>query len=139
QEVNLDPTNLDDPSTKVLYRWLGHDPGYNPVVGIDTNQASFTDPTPPITITAPAGVEVSSDNGATYHKTLTLTATGDTLAPTVISARIIGSAAAGAITGKITDTTPGAAEQDVAVAGMVDAAATPTIVVVPAALNLGAT
>jgi subtilisin-like proprotein convertase family protein len=40
--VSLDASN---PSGEyVLYRWSNQDPAYNPVVGIDTNVPSFTDP-----------------------------------------------------------------------------------------------
>jgi hypothetical protein len=92
-----------------------------------------------IVITAPAGVEVSSDGGASYHNTVTLPPTAGTVANTTINARISGAAAQGAISDKITDTSTGATEQDVTVTGTVNATTTPTIIVTPTTLNLGTT
>jgi hypothetical protein len=79
-----------------------------------------------ILITAPAGVELSSDGGATYHSSLTLTPVNGTVDP-VIDARISAGAAAGAITGNIVATSPGATEHDIAVTGTVTAAQQPKI------------
>src|SRR5205823_2085471 len=68
------------------------------------------------------GVEISSDNGATYKTTVTLTPTAGTVASTTINVRITGSAAQGAVSGKITDTSTGATQQDVTVTGTVNPA-----------------
>jgi hypothetical protein len=92
-----------------------------------------------IVITAPAGVEVSSDGGTSYHSTVTLTPASGTVASTTINTRITSSAAQGAISGKITDTSTGATEQDVTVTGTVTAAAAPTVTVSPSSLDLGQT
>src|SRR5262249_23603029 len=40
--VDLDP--LGTTQDQVLYRWSGQDPAFNPVVAVDTNLPSFTDP-----------------------------------------------------------------------------------------------
>jgi hypothetical protein len=93
--------------------------------------------TGPITITAPAGVELSSDSGSTFHATLMLTPTSGTVMTTTIEARISASAAVGSISGKITDVSPGATERDVSVSGTVNPA--PAITVSPTSLNLGMT
>jgi hypothetical protein len=79
-----------------------------------------------ITITAPTGVELSSDNGATFHPSLTLTPTHGTVARTTIEARISASAVGGPLSGKITHTSTGASEQDVTVTGTVNKAS-PTL------------
>src|SRR5262249_36038636 len=71
-----------------------------------------------VVLTAPGGVELSTD-GTNYSTTLMLTPGNGTLATTTISARISALAALGTISGKITDTSTGATEQDVSVSGMV--------------------
>jgi streptogramin lyase/uncharacterized protein YkwD len=76
-----------------------------------------------VVLTAPGGVELSTD-GTNYSNTLTLTPGNGTLATTTISARISAAAALGTISGKITDTSTGAPEQDVSVSGMVITQAT---------------
>jgi hypothetical protein len=103
-----------------------------------TYTVSGTNLTAGLVITAPTGVEVSSDGGASYHTTVTLTPASGTVASTTINVRITSSAAVGAISGKITDTSTGATEQDVTVTGTVTAPA-PTIVVSPNSLDLGTT
>ncbi|HLW64050.1 MAG TPA: hypothetical protein VKS79_01945 [Gemmataceae bacterium] len=105
---------------------------------MQTYTVSGSNLTAPITITAPAGVEISSD-GATFHSALTLTPNNGTVASTTITTRISASASAGAITGNITDTSTGATTQNVAVTGTVNTAATPTIAVSPTSLVLVAT
>jgi phosphotransferase system IIA component len=93
--------------------------------------------TAPIVITAPTGVELSSDNGAHYSTTVTLTPASGTVANTTITVRIASTATAGAINAKVTNTSTGATEQDVAVTGTV--ATTPTITVSATSLDLGTT
>jgi subtilisin-like proprotein convertase family protein len=44
-------TLVESGSGEVLYRWLNQDAAYNPVVGIDTNVPTFTDPVTGTTIT----------------------------------------------------------------------------------------
>ena len=95
--------------------------------------------TGPLTITAPAGVELSSDGGSTFHPSLTLTPTSGTVPTTTIEARIHASAAVGSLSGKITNTSTGATEQDVSVSGTVNAVLTPAITVSTNSLNLGTT
>jgi hypothetical protein len=75
--------------------------------------------TAPIAITAPAGVELSSDNGATYKTTVTLTPASGIVANTTVTARIASGASAGAVTGKVTNTSTGATEQDITLTGTV--------------------
>ena len=93
-----------------------------------------------ITITAPTGVEISSDNGASYKTTVTLTPTAGTVASTTITVRIAGSAAQGAISAKVANTSTGATEQDVTVSGTVNAVTQqPTITISATTLDLGTT
>ncbi|GAA3925336.1 hypothetical protein GCM10022406_09190 [Hymenobacter algoricola] len=79
-----------------------------------------------ITITAPAGFEVSSD-GLNYSSTLTLPQTSGTVASKTISVRLTG-AANGSFTGNVTNVS-GPATQSVAVNGTVGSAppAAPTV------------
>jgi hypothetical protein len=93
--------------------------------------------TAPIIITAPNGVEVSSDNGASYKTTVTLTPTGGGVASTTINVRIASSAALGAISGKVTNASAGATQQEVTVTGTVKVG--PTITVSATSLDLGTT
>ncbi len=79
-----------------------------------------------VVITAPSGVELSSD-GTNYNTMLTLTPSNGTLANSTISARISASAAVGSIGGNITNTSTGAAEQDVSVSGTVNSGPTPSV------------
>src|SRR5262249_35199984 len=74
-----------------------------------------------ITITAPTGVEISSDGGTSYKTTVTLPQTGGTVASTTINVRITGSAAQGAVNGKVTNVSTGATQQDVTITGTVNA------------------
>ncbi len=71
-----------------------------------------------VTVTAPAGVELSSD-GTTYHSSLTFTPTTGTLGSTTVIARIAASAPIGTITGHIAVTSTDASEQDVSLSGAV--------------------
>jgi subtilisin-like proprotein convertase family protein len=43
----------------VLYQWAGQDPAYNPVVAIDTNEATFTDPSTHATQTDPLAATIT--------------------------------------------------------------------------------
>ena len=90
----------------------------------------------PITVTAPAGVEVSSDNGATYHATLSLPAAGGIVDLTNLKARIKSTAPAGVISGNIACSSPGTPTKNIAVTGSVIQT---TITVNPSSLNLGST
>ena len=74
----------------------------------------------PILITAPAGVELSADNGATFHASLTLTPTNGTVASTTIIVRISAAAGAGALGGVITNASTVAVTQDITVSGTVN-------------------
>jgi hypothetical protein len=82
-----------------------------------------------VVLTAPAGVELSTDS-INYHGSLTLTPSSGTLANTSICIRLSALAAAGNISGNITVTSTGAAEQDVAFSGTVRSL--PTILVTDA-------
>src|SRR5262249_61593187 len=86
----------------------------------------------PITITAPTGVEVSSDNGASYKTTVTLTPTGGAVASTTINVRIASSAVQGVISGIITIFSAGATQQDVPVTGNIVNSVDPNDLVGPA-------
>ncbi len=88
-----------------------------------------------VVVAAPSGVELSSDNGSTWHSSLTLTETGGVLGSTTIDARISASATAGSISGNISNTSTGATEQDVAVSGTV----TPVVTSSSASLAVTAT
>ena len=72
-------------------------------------------------ITAPAGVELSEDDGHTWTASLDLPETGGTVATTTIDVRISASAAAGTIAADITNSSTVATVQDVAVGGTVQA------------------
>src|SRR5262249_44379944 len=87
-----------------------------------------------VTVSAPTGVELSSDNGSTWHTSLTLPESGGTLANT-IEARLSGSAGVGSISGSISNTSPGVTEKDVAVSGAVTAATLATTTTVTSSPN----
>jgi RHS repeat-associated protein len=72
-----------------------------------------------IIITAPSGVEISSDGGSTWSSSLTLYPVSGSLASTTIDVRIASSAAVGSLSGTITDSSSGAAEQDISLSGTV--------------------
>ena len=90
-----------------------------------------------VIITAPTGVELSSDSGAAWSTSLTLTPSSGNLALTAIEARIQAAASAGTISGSITNDSTGATEQDVAVSGTVNPA--PALSVDENSLDLGTT
>ncbi len=75
-----------------------------------------------VVLTAPTGVELSSD-GTTYSGTLTEMETSGSLSSSTIYARIRASASPGSISGHIAVTSTGATEQDANVSGTVNAAA----------------
>ena len=71
-----------------------------------------------ISISAPAGFEISKDDGATYGSSLTLAQTGGSVATTTIRVRLTG-AALGTYSGNLAHTSSGATEVDLAVSGTV--------------------
>lgn len=71
-----------------------------------------------VTITAPAGYELSLNN-STFSSPLTLTPTGGTIATTTIFARLRSTAPVGSNSGSITHTGGGATSQNVSVSGTV--------------------
>jgi hypothetical protein len=73
-----------------------------------------------LVITAPSGVQVSSNGGTNWGSSVTLLPTGGTVA-TTIEARISATAPAGPLSGTITDTSINSNEQDVAASGTVNA------------------
>ncbi|GAB2604643.1 endonuclease/exonuclease/phosphatase family protein [Spirosoma areae] len=78
-----------------------------------------------ITVIAPAGYEISKDNGASYAATQTLPQSGGSVPNTSVSVRLTG-AGSGTLTGNITNASAGATTQTVAVSGTVDPANVPT-------------
>ena len=102
-----------------------------------TYTISGTSLTNNVVITAPAGVELSKDSGATWQTSETLTPTSGTLATTLIQVRISASASTGSITGNITNVSTGATEKDTSVSGTVNVL--PALLVSTTSLNLGAT
>ncbi len=90
-----------------------------------------------VVISAPAGVELSKDSGATWQTSETLAPTNGTLASTTIQVRISASAKVGSITGNITNISSGATELDISVSGNVNAL--PSISVSNTSLSLGTT
>jgi hypothetical protein len=74
-----------------------------------------------VLITAPAGVELSTD-GTTWSGSLTLTPTTPTLAGTTIDVRISAAAYAGSLGGVIQVTSAGAKELDVSLSGAINPA-----------------
>ncbi len=92
-----------------------------------------------IVIAAPTGVELSDDNGSSFHAALTLIPNGGAVSTTTIEVRINALAPVGNVNEEITDTCPGATEKDVTVTGTVLTASVPTILVGKRSLNLGST
>jgi hypothetical protein len=78
-----------------------------------------TDLTANITITAPAGFEISSNGSAPFASSLNLAPVSGTVASTSVYARLAATAPAGANSGNITLASTGAASQQVAVSGTV--------------------
>jgi hypothetical protein len=72
-----------------------------------------------ITITAPSGYEVSSDNSS-FGPSVTLTQSGGSVAATAIYVRIASSATLGAVTGNLSLTSTGATAQSVTLSGSVN-------------------
>jgi hypothetical protein len=97
-----------------------------------TFTVSGTNLTSDIILTAPAGVEFSS-NGSSYTPTLDLAQVGGTVASTIIDARIGISAPKGPVSGTIAADSTGATEQDIAVTGTVN----PAVTLSPPALPAG--
>jgi hypothetical protein len=90
---------------------------------VQTFTVSGSHLTSSLVITAPMGVELSS-NGTTYSSSLTLTPDGTgTVATTTIRARIAAAAGAGTISGNITVSSSGATSQNIAVSGIVTSTA----------------
>ena len=83
-----------------------------------TYTVAGSDLTADISISAPAGFEISKDNGATYSSSLTLTKSGTSVATTTIRVRLTG-ANAGTFSGNITHTSSGATTVNVATGGTV--------------------
>jgi gliding motility-associated-like protein len=78
-----------------------------------------------ITVTAPAGFEVSTNSNSGYSTSLNITQSGGTVANTTIFVRLA-STATGTPSGNITITSTGATTQNVAVSGTVNALPTMT-------------
>ncbi|MFO0841894.1 MAG: proprotein convertase P-domain-containing protein [Gemmataceae bacterium] len=70
--VDLDP-NTTGTNGQVLYRWLNQDPAYNPVVAIDTNVPSFTDPA--------SGITQTDSMAATFSRAFTTVNSAALVAP----------------------------------------------------------
>jgi len=87
-----------------------------------------------ITVTAPSGFQISSDN-ATFSSSLSLTRTGGNVTAANVYARIASSASVGPVSGNITLASPGAEPKSVTLSGIVGSAATPSISVTPVALT----
>lgn len=90
------------------------------VMGTTSSSASYTvsgtDLSGNVTITAPAGFEISL-NDATYTSTLTLTPSNGTVDATTIYVRFAPLSATGIVSGSISHTSDGAATKNVAVTG----------------------
>ncbi len=85
-----------------------------------TYTVSGTNLTADIIVTAPTGVELSTD-GTDFSTSLDLPESGGTVAATTVYARIAASPGiVGSISGNITDTSSGASEADVSVTGFID-------------------
>jgi hypothetical protein len=95
-----------------------------------TFTVSGSDLAGPLVVTSPTGVEVSSDGGVTYSHSISLAPVSGSVPVTTINVRIVKPTVAGTISGKITNTSAGAPEQDVNVTGTVTAV-TPAPKVVP--------
>jgi len=83
-----------------------------------------------VTVTAPAGFEVSKD-GTNYASSQTLTQSGGAVASATISVRIAAATAQGSPSGNVTLASTGATTANVAVSGTVTAAGTPSVTVSP--------
>jgi hypothetical protein len=93
----------------------------------------------PITITAPAGLGISDDGGATFSTVLTLHRTNNMIPATSVQVRISRAAAVGGIGGVITLSDPGATSKTIAVTGNVIAAQLPSISISLSSASLGTT
>ena len=122
------------PSTLALGTAASGTPGTS-----QTYTVSGTNLTSNLTITAPTGVEVSDDSGATWHTTLSLAQASGVVPATTILARISAAASAGTIASTITNVSTGATTGDVAVTGTVTAVGSPSVSISPASLALGST
>jgi hypothetical protein len=85
---------------------------------------SGADLTANVTLTAPTGVELSDNGGATWDPSLTLTESNGTLNNMLIDVRISATAAVGSLSGSISNATTGVTTEDVAVSGTVNVATT---------------
>jgi hypothetical protein len=81
-----------------------------------TYAVSGTNLTANISVTAPTGFQVSTNN-STFASSVTLTETSGTVASTTIYARFSPSSASGSTTGNIANTSTGATTQNVSVSG----------------------
>jgi hypothetical protein len=108
----------------------------NKLGSLQTFTISGSNLTDNVTIAAPTGVDLSMD-GVTYQSSLQLPPTDGMLASMMIDVRISSSAQAGSIGGNIACTSPGAAEQDIAVSGTVNAGL--SLTVSTTSLDLGKT
>lgn len=88
-----------------------------------------------IALTAPTGVEISKDSGASWHTSFTLTPTSGTVDDTTISARISATAPAGSVSGNISVSSTNATTKNVAVSGTVTSTSTVSIAASPAKVN----
>jgi predicted membrane protein len=84
-----------------------------------TFTVSGTNLTGDVTVTAPAGFEVSA--GGSYSVSLNIVPVGGTLATTTVSVRLAASTAEGSPSGNITISSPGAATKTVAISGTASA------------------
>ena len=91
--------------------------------GTPGTEKSYTirgaDLTANVTVTAPTGVQVSDNGGASWNSSLTLTENEGTVNSTTIEARVSATAATGSVTGSISNTSTGAASQGVEISGTV--------------------
>ncbi len=74
-----------------------------------------------ITATAPVGFELSLSASGRYNNSVTITQARDSVSSTIVYVRSAASAPAGSISGNVLLTLPGAASQNVAVTGTVNA------------------
>ena len=109
-------------------------PGTPAVFGV-----SGSDLTGSIFIVAPAGVEMSDDNGSTWNTSFTLAETAGSVPEATIETRIQSTAVVGPISGTIDLSTAGVTPPpEITVSGEVTAVA-PTVTVTVTTLNLGTT
>jgi gliding motility-associated-like protein len=92
-----------------------------------------------ITATAPTGFEVSLTAGSGYTNSLTLTQASGVVSSTVIYVRSAATAAAGSLSGNVILSSPGAASQNIAVTGVVNALPTVNTIANQTVLNGAAT